>query len=150
MVALKGVYWWWWWWPVAVKQLRGHQWSMRTCPPWEAVSHFCCFILLLPLQNTENKETFVPHFAFFHGDAPPPPSSHPPDPPNPPARTGDQPSEFSLLHICQKQLVNHLLDEQLPLHAWTNSYFHHLHMSQRNVKQKIKNKRLCLFLHWKL
>lgn len=31
--------------------LHRHQWSMRlpTCPPWEAVSHFCCFIPLLPL-----------------------------------------------------------------------------------------------------
>lgn len=73
VVALKGMYWWRrWWWPVAVKQLRGHQWSMRTCPPWEAVSHFCCFILLLPLQDTENKETFVLQFAFFDGDAPSP------------------------------------------------------------------------------
>lgn len=84
VVALKGMYWWWrWWWPVAVKQLRGHQWSMRTCPPWEAVSHFCCFILLLPLQDTENKETFVLQFAFFDGGAPSPtaiPPSRPSEP----------------------------------------------------------------------
>lgn len=34
-----------------LKQLHQHRRSMRlpTCPPWEAVSHFCCFILLLPL-----------------------------------------------------------------------------------------------------
>lgn len=32
-------------------QLHQHQWSMRlpTCPPWEVVSHFGCFILVLPL-----------------------------------------------------------------------------------------------------
>lgn len=32
-------------------QLHQHQWSMQlpTCPPWEVVSHFGCFILVLPL-----------------------------------------------------------------------------------------------------
>lgn len=64
-----------------LKPLHQHQWSMRlpTCPPWEAVSHFCCFILLLLLlgQREQGEVCFCCRFYPPNNTNPPPTRSQP-------------------------------------------------------------------------
>lgn len=115
-----------------LKRLRRHQWSMRrpTCPPWEAVSHFCCFILLLPLQGHREQGQVCFSAGFLQQQ---PPSPRPTDPATQQETTKkpqtiNQPGEHCLLHVCQSQReagggcnqqLNHLFDEQLGFHQCT-------------------------------
>lgn len=50
-------------WFLAARLLHQHQRSMRlpTCPPWEAVSHFCCFRLVLPLLGQREQGEVCSH-----------------------------------------------------------------------------------------
>ena len=64
-----------------LKQLHQHQWSMRlpTCPPWEAVSHFCCFILLLPLLGQREQGEVCSRCSIPPDTTNPPPTTNPPN-----------------------------------------------------------------------
>lgn len=62
-----------------LKRLRQHQWSMRqpTCPPWEVVSHFCCFILLLLLQGHREQGQVCSSAGFLQQQPPLTPTQQP-------------------------------------------------------------------------
>lgn len=64
-----------------LKQLHQHQWSMwlPTCPPWEAVSHFCCFILLLPLLGQREQGEVCSCCSFPPDTTNPPPTTNRPN-----------------------------------------------------------------------
>lgn len=79
-----------------LKQLHQHQWSMRlpTCPPWEAVSHFCCFILLLPLLGQREQGEVCSCCSF------------PPDTTNPPPTRTNQTTKKPQKNHNKPQTIN--------------------------------------------